>query len=132
MSGEVLGAIGGIVASVLSFSAVRSLRSGRVATTDADTLWKQSQDLIDHLLNRVEVLELAMAGLRREVAEKDGRIEALSNELIALRVELIQRDERIAHLEHERDRLADRVAELERELAHMRADDEFAGAGRGP
>ena len=122
MSGEVIGAIGGILGSVLSFSAFRSLRSGRVATTDADTLWKQSQDLIDRLLNRVEVLELAMAGLRREVADKDGRIEALSNELIALRVELIQRDERIAHLEHERDRLADRVDELEREQVLRRAE----------
>lgn len=127
MTGEALTAIATVAAGAFSFVAGRWVRSGRVASTDADTLWQQSQGLIDRLMNRVEVLEAALAGLRIEAREKDGRIEAMGVELAALRFELMQKDERIAHLEHERERLAGRIAELERELAHIRAGDEYAG-----
>jgi septal ring factor EnvC (AmiA/AmiB activator) len=87
-----VGAIAAIITAVVSAFAGYRLRNGRVDSSDAAQLWRESADL------------------RRE----------LSSQIAALRLEIHQRDERIAQLERERSRLQDQVHSLQIEVERLR------------
>lgn len=90
--------------------------SGRVATTDADTLWRQLTEQLTKRDTRITDLEAASSKLAGELAEKEAhisRIERLAESLVA---ENDRKDLRIAVLEAQKNQLEARVTELETEL----------------
>lgn len=106
------GGVSGILGAVLAYLLGVRLHSGRVATTDADRLWKQNDRLITaladdngNLRQRVHEVETANRDLERRVAaseaaerECSARAERLERELTALKGALQLQSSREASL----------------------------------
>lgn len=129
------GGVAAIVTALASYVLARRNQSGRVATTDADGLWKRligeldKRDItITGLQSKVIEMLREQERLGREVAHKDALIAHLeeriteltanhAKEMGELRAEMTRKDERIAILEAERLALNTRVIDLETRLA---------------
>lgn len=123
----VLAMVGAVAGPMLTYKLAVRHSAGRVATSDADGLWKAYGELVRTYQTDIASHQQQLTGLREEldatrVELADARREhaAERNELLGeiqrLRSDLRDRDSRIGTLEADRTALQKRVAELENEL----------------
>jgi peptidoglycan hydrolase CwlO-like protein len=71
------------LATLGTYMVARRRTSGQIATSDAATLWKESQQMRKELRDEVLVLRVEVLGLRTEIKELKAEIHRL-NERLAL------------------------------------------------
>lgn len=95
----IAGIVAALIAAVGSFGAswylIRRQRSGRIDTSEAASLWKESTSLRTELRDRVAHLEAELTSLRVQNAAQATQIAGQAH--------------RIAHLEEENERLRRRL-----------------------
>jgi flagellar motility protein MotE (MotC chaperone) len=99
----ILGVVGGLIIPAANWLGKRWRRTGRISSTDADTLWAERRAMGQELRDEI-------AGLRSELA-------AQRDETNKLRVELADRDARIRTLEAELKSVRRRLKSVEGESA---------------
>ena len=77
----VLALVGVIVTAFGGYIIAEHRRSGKIDTTDADTLWQEGKDLREFLKDRIKALEAEVKDLKLEVRE-------LKLEVTSMRAEL--------------------------------------------
>jgi predicted RNase H-like nuclease (RuvC/YqgF family) len=77
----VLALVGVAVTAFGGYIIAKHQRSGKIDTTDADTLWQEGKDLREFLKDRIRALEAEVKDLKFEVRE-------LKLEIAGLRAEL--------------------------------------------
>lgn len=88
----ILGVIGGLIIPGGNWLAKRWRRSGKISTTDADTLWAERRAMGQELRDEIASLRADLAAqraetnnLRTELASRDAKIRSLENELKTVR-----------------------------------------------
>lgn len=88
----ILGVIGGLVIPGLNWMARRWRRSGRISTTDADTLWAERRAMGQELRDEIAGLRAELASQRAEtnvlrvaVSDRDAKVRSLEAELKTVR-----------------------------------------------
>ena len=93
----VLGVVGALVSAAGAYIIAKRQRSGRIDTTEAETLWAESQAMRTELRNRAETLEAEVIALRAELAAQRIESAAMREEMVALRQEgIVLRAESVA------------------------------------
>lgn len=100
--------IGPVLAALVAYIAAARRLSGKIATSEADSLWKESADMRLDYRERIAESEKRQAHLEDRI----GKLEERNTELARENLQL-QRDN--YELERKCEKLADRVAELETE-----------------
>jgi chromosome segregation ATPase len=106
---EILGVIGVVAGGLFTWLGIRWRHGGTIRSSEAQQLWNESAAIRNEYRKEITELRLTIAGLRREIAEKDSALVHQSLELSNLRDELRTKDRVIADQER-------RIADLERRL----------------
>lgn len=83
----ILGVIGAAISGLVAYAVTLRQRSGRIATTEAETLWAESQGMRKELRDRAEILETEVLSLRAELAALRIEGAAMREEMVSLRQE---------------------------------------------
>ena len=94
----VVGMLGAAISPFLTYYITKRKSSGKISTTEADTLWAQAQELLTRYKQDIQ-------DLRSEVAASRVEMEALRTELAELRREA-------AHWRQEAERFKEELAAL--------------------
>lgn len=94
------------ITAIVSFLIARRTSSGRISTTEAATLWQESQTMRHELRDEV-------AKWQAKAETLEAKIDTLEQENTQLRLDALQ-------CKQEAHRLSDELAEVQRQLAQMR------------
>lgn len=125
----ILGVAGAVISGVVAYVVSKRQRSGRIDTTEAETLWAESQAMRKELRDEAEncrgevlILRTEMVAVRTEASVMREELVALRQEGIVLRAESVALREEMVTLREEsvllrkvdlRERLQERLDEGE-------------------
>lgn len=112
MTYVVLGILGAVVAPVLGYLAAARKLSGRIATSEAASLWAESSairaDYREQLMNanaRIATIEVRLKEMEEHNGSLNSQNERLLHTVEVLETTIVTLRDRIAFLERENDRL---------------------------
>ncbi len=82
-----LGVIGAVISGAVAFAVARRQRSGRIDTTEAETLWAESQAMRTELRNEAETCRGEVSALRTEMVAVRAEASVMREEMVTLRQE---------------------------------------------
>lgn len=129
-----IGVVGAILSGVVAYTLASGQRSGRVATTEAETLWSELRAHTADITAEVKLLRAEAITTRQEAEAMRRELSASREESVRLRAETEVTRAEMAALRSESEALRGQVASLREELvadqgvrATMR--EEVAGLG---
>lgn len=131
----ILGVVGAVISGAVAYTIAKRQRSGRIDTTEAETLWAESQAMRKELRDEAEIcraevstLRTEMVAIRTESAAMREELVALRQEGIVLRAESVSLREEMVTLREESVLL--RKVDLQERLDERLADERPAGEGQ--
>lgn len=109
-----IGLLGTVVAGWLAYSTARRKTSGTVDTTEAETLWAESQVMRSELRLEVVGLRNELAALRAEAATLREEVGLIRSEAATLRAEALEAKSLAAICHAENVRLTRQIKALQR------------------
>ena len=93
----ILGLAGAVISGAVAYVVSKRQRSGRIDTTEAETLWAESQAMRKELRDEAENCRLEVFALRSEMVAVRAEASVMREELVALRQEgIVLRAESVA------------------------------------
>ena len=128
----VLGVIGAAITGAVAYAVARRQRSGKIDTTEAETLWAEGQAMRRELRDEAETCRQEVLALRSEMVAVRAEASVMRQELVAIRQEgIVLRAESVALREEmvtlREESVLLRKLDLKERLAGQLAEAEEAG-----
>lgn len=111
--------IGAVVASLGTYIAAARRLSGKIDTSEAQSLWAESASIRDDYRNRIAHAEERQAALEKRVADLEKANTDLRNENLGLRERNLECERSIATLEERCSHLSEENSKLRRTIQRL-------------
>lgn len=127
MTAAAVAALAAVVAAAAgalsAYLAAAKRLSGKIATSEADSLWRESASIREDYRDRLTRADDRQARLEERVAKLEARNTELAAENVRLLREALEHQATIAGLRDERDELKGHVEDLQTTIKGRRTDD---------